>query len=561
MTPPVPSTGQGGRRPAVWTTREALRAFSWSRFLTLLALLLTNLLTLLGLLWVNRTNNERIVRLQTRTSLEQMIRVATDSTRGYLNTAATMVKINQSVLQSGQVSVNHPAQLQQTLQAIVNAVPQLDGAMVGQKNGDFTLVRRDGPHLLVQQISRQPQRRVTETLLGQAGEVLKRRVVQNTFDPAQRPWFRSAVQAAGQISWTGPYISASSQLPGLTVAATTRLTTAADQQQAVIAMDVQLRGLTRFLQGVQLSPGGRAFITDSDGYALAASRAWPVQVHGHVPRLSEVADPALQALLGHRDRLPPMVNNQNDLRQFMVGGQRYAAVLRQFQLQPSQHWIIGIYAPESDFTGELNKLRTQQLYFVFLLTLLSAALSWPLAFQATRPMSALQHQATTDALTGLQNRASFLAHLRELLAPQTEQELGVVILDLDGFKTVNDTFGHARGDEVLRLIAQRLKAAVRDGDILSRLGGDEFALIIQGATRETVRLRAEGIIHGLQQSVRIEGIEHRLGATAGLAFRATEAQPSAEELLARADKALLRGKRQGKGRVWISGESGSTLLD
>ena len=128
---------------------------------------------------------------------------------------------------------------------------------------------------------------------------------------------------------------------------------------------------------------------------------------------------------------------------------------------------------------------------------------------------------------------------------------------------IRDTVEHLREPSaVLGEIGRRLQDSVRSGDILSRLGGDEFALIVRGRSREVVRLRVEGILQELQrQTVRAGGIEHHLGGTAGLAFRENEADNSAEELLARADKALLRGKRQGKGRVWISGESGSTLLD
>lgn len=523
----------------------------------LLALLLTQLFTLLGVLWVSHVNSERVVRLQAQTALEQLVRVATDSTSNYLQTAANIVQVNRTIWQSSQSTLDQPEQLKLTLQGIVNAIPQNSGAMIGQSNGNFTFVRRDGPDRFIRQIETQPTRRVTDTTLlanGQSTSV----EVSNNFDPSSRPWFKQAVAEPGQTVWTAPYIFASSQLPGITVAATIDKR----PRPTVVAVDVQLRGLTQFLQGVQFSPSGRAFIVDEAGHAIAASRAWPVQIQGRIPLLSEVADPPLQALLSRSKVL--VANNNEKLLQFSVNGQRYGAVLKAFEVQPGLHWTVGVYAPESDFTGDLTRLYRQQLWVILLVMLLSAAVAWPLAFQATRPLSTLQQQASTDALTGLRNRASFLAHLRESLqeAPEPHNELGVVVLDLDGFKSINDTFGHAVGDEVLAAMGKRLQTAVRSGDVLSRLGGDEFAFLLRGRTREMVKLRAEGIIHDLvNQTITTKGIEHSLGATAGLAFREEGSDEGAEMLIARADQALLRGKRRDKGRVWISGQNGSTLLD
>lgn len=544
--------------PLVWTTRQAVRAFSWSRFLMLLALLTTQLLTLLGVLWVSHMNSERVVRLQAQTSLEQLVRITTDSTSNYLRTAANIVQVNKTLLQSSPSAQLEGEQLNLALQGIVNAIPQTSGAMVGQSDGSFTFVRRDGQDRFIREISTQPTRRVLDTTIRANGQKTVK-VVQNPYDPRTRPWFKQAVAAPGKTVWTEPYIFASSRLPGITVASTIQT----GPNPAVVAVDVQLRGLTQFLQNLKTSPNGQAFIVDEEGQAIAASHAWPVQMQDRIPLLSEVADPPLQALLGKNGRLP-VADKQAQLLQYSVNGQRYGAVLSSFDVQPGMSWTIGVYAPESDFTSDLTRLYRQQLWVIMLIMLVSAGLAWPLAFQATRPLSTLQQQASTDALTGLRNRASFLSHLRESLeeAFEAHNELGVVILDLDGFKAINDTFGHAVGDEVLAAIGKRLQAAVRSGDVLSRLGGDEFAFLIRGRTREVVKLRAEGIIHDIiQQTITIKGIDHQLGATAGLAFREEYRKEGSEALVARADRALLRGKRQGKGRVWISGESGSTLLD
>ena len=136
------------------------------------------------------------------------------------------------------------------------------------------------------------------------------------------------------------------------------------------------------------------------------------------------------------------------------------------------------------------------------------------------------------------------------------------MLDLDGFKAVNDSFGHGTGDEVLHAVGARPLGSVRTGDTLGGLGSDEFALILRGETREGIRLRTEGLIHELtHRPLVVEGQQYALGATAGLAFYDLVTRQTGDDLLAHADRALIRGKRLEKGRVWVGGEGRQTLFD
>ncbi|MFC6660719.1 GGDEF domain-containing protein [Deinococcus multiflagellatus] len=131
----------------------------------------------------------------------------------------------------------------------------------------------------------------------------------------------------------------------------------------------------------------------------------------------------------------------------------------------------------------------------------------------------------------------------------------MAIFDLDGFKAVNDTYGHPAGDEVLHAAGARMLAAARIGDTLGRLGGDEFALIVQAGSAEEVRLRVEGVLDALgRRPVVAAGVAHALSTTAGLAFVLAGTAPTPSLMLARADSALIRGKRREKGRVWVDGE-------
>jgi diguanylate cyclase (GGDEF)-like protein len=161
----------------------------------------------------------------------------------------------------------------------------------------------------------------------------------------------------------------------------------------------------------------------------------------------------------------------------------------------------------------------------------------------------LSHQATHDALTGLSNRASFLDRLEQTTrAARDETVTGVLYIDLDGFKQINDTLGHAAGDALLMAVAARLRGALRAGDNAARLGGDEFAILLPDAGGELdVRRVAERVVEALQQPLDLHGHEVVPSGSVGVAV-ARGADITAAELLQAADAdmyALKQGRKGG----------------
>jgi diguanylate cyclase (GGDEF)-like protein/PAS domain S-box-containing protein len=158
--------------------------------------------------------------------------------------------------------------------------------------------------------------------------------------------------------------------------------------------------------------------------------------------------------------------------------------------------------------------------------------------------------ARTDSLTGLANRATFLERLRQSFADAARgaKTFAVLYLDLDHFKPVNDTLGHAAGDQLLHEVAERLEACARDTDLVARLGGDEFA-VLQADSDEPVgsAVLAGRILHSLAQPFTIEGSEVNISASIGICPH-TPLSFGPDEMLAQADLALYRSKEQGRGQ-------------
>ncbi|HMC38077.1 MAG TPA: EAL domain-containing protein, partial [Acidimicrobiales bacterium] len=164
----------------------------------------------------------------------------------------------------------------------------------------------------------------------------------------------------------------------------------------------------------------------------------------------------------------------------------------------------------------------------------------------------LREQATHDPLTGLANRNLFFGRIDAALAAQPDGvDVAVLLLDLDGFKTVNDSLGHSTGDQVLVAVADRLSACLRPGDTAARLGGDEFGILLPtSASLRTARAVAARMLKTFEQPVHVSGMEFVVQASVGIATPAIGAG-TAEELLRNADSAMYAAKAAGRGRCAV----------
>jgi two-component system cell cycle response regulator len=172
--------------------------------------------------------------------------------------------------------------------------------------------------------------------------------------------------------------------------------------------------------------------------------------------------------------------------------------------------------------------------------------------QLVEAREALREQATRDGLTGLWNRRAIFDILQNELARSSRsgEPLIVLMADLDGFKPVNDHFGHMTGDVVLRQVAARMRASVRRYDAVGRYGGEEFLMVLPGCELPAGVMLAERIRDAIAtECFRAGEAEIRLTCSLGAACAIPPAVPHADDLVRDADAALYRAKRQGRNRV------------
>jgi diguanylate cyclase (GGDEF)-like protein len=158
----------------------------------------------------------------------------------------------------------------------------------------------------------------------------------------------------------------------------------------------------------------------------------------------------------------------------------------------------------------------------------------------------IRHMAFHDALTDLPNRAAFEKELDSQVTTVRAGITGLMALDLDRFKSVNDTLGHPAGDRLLKLVAERLRNCMRELDVVFRVGGDEFIAVLHNADRQIAEQVAARMVETLQQPFILGDRVVNIGVSIGIAF--SDEAGDRNTLLRSADRAMYRAKQAGRGR-------------
>jgi diguanylate cyclase (GGDEF)-like protein len=216
---------------------------------------------------------------------------------------------------------------------------------------------------------------------------------------------------------------------------------------------------------------------------------------------------------------------------------------------------ISVMIPGEDLMAQMRTNRNQIVIDVVvtigILLAIIYFLAWKLVGRLDETQKRLKHIAVTDELTGLKNRRHIMEQMNKEYqrAVRTGGTLSVILLDIDHFKKVNDSFGHAFGDRVLRAVAQEMPGGLRSYDLLGRLGGEEFLIASPGSTLDD----ATGLAERIRQKIKgrkISDSTHEITVTVSAGVTSlSEQDATADAILQRADDALYLAKQQGRDRV------------
>lgn len=274
-------------------------------------------------------------------------------------------------------------------------------------------------------------------------------------------------------------------------------------------------------------------------YVVEGERLRPAYVNGEDFRLfSSLEIPLGQGLSGWvADNRKPIVNGNPSVEPGYLNDPKKFSKLRSALAVPleSLDGVVGVltlYALEADFFSS-DHLRI----LLAIASKVGQTITNALAFHKVAA------SAVTDELTGLPNARSLFLHLDAELArcARENRPLAVMVVDLDGFKQVNDRFGHLAGNKVLQLVGERLRSACREYDYVARMGGDEFVLILPGITLDAVEARKASLREIAAQACQEVCGERLVTLSAGVAFYPQEGA-NAEQLLEQADRQMYREK-------------------
>ena len=288
----------------------------------------------------------------------------------------------------------------------------------------------------------------------------------------------------------------------------------------------------RFSRLLQLSP-------DKGSLLLKCGIGWDPDWVDH-----QLPDPSDQAGLCHvvESNEPIVVNDYELASEFspsllLLGHRIRSAVDVPIAGAAGPYGVLGAYSPEP------QRFSADNVHF-----LRSLANTLATAIDRKAAEDRLTYLAQFDPLTGLPNRTLFLDRLSQgiTLAQRNQWRVGAVSIDLDRFKTVNDTLGHAVGDELLSAVAARLQTCLRSADTVGRLGGDEFAFVLTDlAKADDAALVAQKVITALAQPFQLSGVEVYVSASLGMAIYPDDGD-DAVVLLKNADTALYLAKERGR---------------
>ncbi len=523
-------------------------------------LLLLQIVTVGAILLSQHFEGRKTMRVHLQKMMTDAIVEIEDNIQAFLGLPQSTVMVAHGLFASGLLDLRRETELERYFFHQLDTIPQLNGIYYSDDQGQFLYIMRapdptqgafhtkiitiDGGVRRTRRISRDA-----------SFEELNQWEDQNdAYDPRVRPWYEKA-QREKRLVWTDPYVFFTSRHPGITAAAP--ILDLDGKVLGIVGVDIEIIALSQFLASQAVGERGSAFVVTRDGYVVAHPHDTVIKpnVSGdrlRLMRYDEVARPldmqALRLLFNNAQSRPQPVTQ---FQSFEHQGELYHAGFEPFGKQSQWPWMIGVYAADEDFVGPLRAGERASTAMAVLIGAMITVMAFLLAQRLVAPVADLHEKASRDELTRIMNRRRLFEMGPDMVtrAVRMRRPLCSVMFDIDNFKDINDTYGHAVGDEVLRAVTKRVQSVIAKTDLLARYGGDEFKLVLPDVDLETGKAVAERLRSAVCESP-VETTAGLIPVTISAGVAALDVkQPDFDQIVRMADRALLTAKRRGRNRV------------
>jgi len=529
------------------------------RGLLIAVLLGAQVATVAGIMFSNQRATHQQYTTRSYDRVQKMADVVSSQARQFLAPAESFLNSTRSLFDDGSLNASDVQALQEHFQMALQLNSSLRGLTLAHPDGRYLSVTRTRNGLSVSRRNSGSDDHVYLISFPQhTSQNSEPRKVRLDYDPKSRPWYQIK-SGVGRLNWTQPYVFYKSETPGMSASMRVRTGDGMDQI-AVLAVHVTVDELSTFLGIIPETQGGTAALVNKDFVTVAFAsndnaklKAGPQGTFS----LKDVAGAPLQSLLkkvstrtGTFDKLSSGFTRLN------IEGVEHLGFVRPFSLaNKHMNWQLMVQAPASEYAGATPPQFLQNLWLLIGSTTLSSLLAIYVIIRLTAPIFELHKTATVDRLTGALSRSEF--DRRAALKSQDRRRRHakyrhvLVAFDLDGFKQVNDTFGHGAGDRVLINFVARLGRRLRRQDMVARLGGDEFVMSMKlDPDTDPLSIIEEIRARAVSEPILADGHLLKVGATAGIAIR--HKAESVDSALSRADHALVAGKAIAKNRCYLA---------
>lgn len=522
--------------------------------ITFIALLCLQIVTVGLILLVSHIWSTEAYHKHVRILMDTVATESTQSVESLLDPAEKLVLLTQSLIKIGVVPSVPNQQLERYLFEAISKNSDFSGAHIVWNNGDYLAVQRSDmggntPYYSeFTTVSDGAGNTRTKVFRRESFEEVWRQTVDDPRDMRQEAWFTEA--AADNVVWTSPV----STSPTLSMRVSTPIFNQAGDEIGVMAMGIFISELSYFLSKNELSPNSSAIIANDEDHVISYTDYELMQSSdGEESRRSiasledERLNLALKALYASNEKF---VSTEVRRVLYEYQDETYHAVFHSYN-KSGLSWTVVIMAPESDFIEGIRTAQNRQILIIVSVGFLITLIAFMVALKFLKPVDDLQESVLRNQLTGLYNRRALdtLGNGMVKDAHRKGLAVSVAMIDIDRFKSINDTHGHPVGDEVLVSISQRMQRVLKKTDVLVRYGGEEFALVMLGANL----IGGRQICERIRSVVAADPVLTDAGAIKVTVSIGVQEIPQGEDdfalSLSQADQALFAAKRSGRNRV------------